>query len=114
MPEQSVLQGLKELVSARCPASLCEGILTLENGHTVDMVAVLQTVHELMDANMRLVQDFTTGACYDTKNPYRRESVVNALRVVGEMVGHGDAITAEKPIMNYLRPPKSEALSSEN
>lgn len=100
--EKKMVEMLKEAIEAKCPASLDGGLLTLENRRTLDLMELKQSILKLMHANMALVEEFTTGACYDTKNPYRRKCVVHALGTMGEMLGHSDPITADRVIKEHL------------
>ena len=42
---------------------------------------------ELQEALADLIEAFTTGECYETKNPYVRPYVVRGLRALGRSAG---------------------------
>lgn len=85
-----VLADLTKAIESKCPASIEDGLLTLEDGHTIDLVAIKQALRDLMHANVALVEEFTTGRCYDTRNPYRRPCVMESLGVFAQLIAHPD------------------------
>lgn len=98
-----VLSQLDEVVAAQCSASLEEGLLTMEHGQSVDIAAVKGTILALMEANTELIEDFTSGKCYETMNPYRRQSVAKALSLLSSLVGVKEFTGGLPDVKQYLQ-----------
>lgn len=87
-----LIEALDEAIDAKCPASLEDGLLTLEDGTTLDLDKAKSALLDLIAANVKLIEEFTTGDCYVTCNPYRRTSVINALTIMAGLIEHPDPI----------------------
>jgi hypothetical protein len=64
-----------------------DGIATLEDGTTIDLVAEAAKQAELLESTRALITSFQTGECYETSNPYTRPCVKRALTAIKDFTG---------------------------
>ena len=100
--EQTIVQQLDQVIEAQGSASLQGGLLTLEDGSVFDLTAVKLTILELMQSNMKMIEEYKNGNCYDTKNPYRRECVIAGLRSLGKVLDVSDILRVDNAAKAYL------------
>lgn len=91
----SALKILSEVIGS---VTIKDGIATLEDGTSIDLVEALAKQDELLASLREVVATFQTGDHYETNNPYRRPYVQRALTAIKDFVGFKGDWTQANPL----------------